>query len=182
MDDIDFSIPPSSNPKGESVPLSARVPPESMRAIRLIVESPETAWETPSDVVRAAIHAFIQDVRSELNVGGSLLPPLLGLLKRWEVQTTRSAMHDSLAQSIGDVGDQLRVYLESGDKDRLAAELEDVCEDLMGLRDAFWLKRCLSRLFDLHVTQDCLRTLGDDIGPQTESALATWKELNEEER
>lgn len=176
---MDLPFPSPANPKGESVPLSVRVPPEMVGAIRLTIESGKTPYKTISDLMRAALHSFILKIQEELDAGpDSLLPPLLALLGQWERHVSRARAHEMLTQAIEGVADDLRIYLETGNLNRLSTELEQLSSDLMKLTDSFWLGQCLNSLFGLSIVQESLERLGDELtGKQTAAARRTWAAL-----
>lgn len=176
---MNLPLPSPANPKGESIPLSVRVPPEMASAMRLIIESSKTPYTTLSDLMRAALQSFILKIQEELDIEpDSLLPPLLALLRQWERQTSRARAHEMLTQAIEGVADDLRIYLETGNLSRLSAELEQLCSDLMKLSDPFWLRQCLNSLFSLNIVQESLERLGNELtGKQTTGAQRTWAAL-----
>lgn len=136
---------PTSSPRGASIPLSARVPPEYAQAISIILASGTTPWKTTSEFVRAAIHELILECQSKTD--DETLPPVIALLRRWSRQATRSNVHAMLMEAVADISTALREY--EGADGRLLSELDELCQDLMNLKDPYWKKKCLNALFSI---------------------------------
>lgn len=171
------SLPPASGPGGRSITLSTRVPVATLSAIRIIVESDQTPYENNSAFVRAALQKHIIELAATVE-GSMILPPIVTLLKRWGRETYQTEIYQMLLKTFAEVAKGMEYYLKHGNIKRASRELEEVCDDILKLKDSFWRQRGLEELFKFQVVRDCLEA-DLNVGERTAEAHRIWSALQE---
>jgi len=170
-----FAFPPASNPSGRSIMLSIRVSPELVAGIAMVLEQGKLPYESTSEFVRAAIQKLL--IEEATATDDPNLPPLLILLKEWNHQVFQFKVREQLLEVITKLAKELEFYLDGGHPQRAYDRLEEVCTDLLQLKDSdsFWKAQCLMELFKYEVVHRCLEN--PQLGEQTKMAFREWKEL-----
>lgn len=180
---MDISLPPSSDPNGNSIPITCRVPPQYQHAMRELIDSDELnlPFESQSDFMRASIHRLIIGLQEDAERGKGVGPALIGVIKRWERRVFNTRIHRNLVETALDVNQAIADYLEAGDNARLRKELEGVCGDLLELDDNFWQRKALEELFEMDAIQEAVEELEDsggvEVGKRTQEALQLWRDI-----
>jgi len=171
-------LPPAQNPNtGRSITIATKTSPEMYRAIREIVERGQSPYDSVSSFVRAAIHRLILVLAQDTD--STLLPPILALLNEWSRRHFELSTYQQVVDGMENNANMLSVYIEHNDMERTARTLEDVAEDILGLKDSFWKRVCLAEFFKFQAAKDAVRLVGDR-GPKAIAAYEMWREAQKE--
>lgn len=172
---------PASNDKGQSELISTRVPPELLNLVSRIVGSSSTPWERTAGFVRCAVTYMASEVSEEMADvdGGTLVPPMMVMMRQWEKQAFKFRMLKSLSEMVPEIGDECAYYLEQGATKKLSMCLEDFFKDVMSIRDKFWIETILKKAWEMESFQKGYNNLrkGDNVGDETEEAHKLWSRL-----
>ena len=167
-------MPPAQNPNTQkSITMATKAPPELLSAVLAITERDKSPYENVSAFVRGAIHRLVLELSSD--VESTLLPPIIVLLKEWSRRNFEFKCYEQVVAGMENNAHMLEVYVQHGDTDRATETLEAIAEDVMGLEDLFWRRRCLQELWKFSPVKDALKIAGDKA-PSATAAYEAWKE------
>jgi len=149
-------LPPSSDPNGNSAPISCRLPPQYFAAIEKILREDDSPFETTSDFVRSAIHAQVIAYADGVDPTSSAL---ISLLKSWERTVFRNEVYSRLLDTLNEAAIALSEYVNFGDEGRIKKEVEEVLSGVLALEDAFWQRKLLEQILSDDVFVEALSML-----------------------
>jgi hypothetical protein len=149
-------LPPSSDPNGNSAPISCRLPPQYFAAIEKILREDDSPFETTSDFVRSAIHAQVIAYANSIDPTSSAL---VSLLKSWERTVFRNEVYSRLLDTLNEAAIALSEYVNFGDEGRIKKEVEEVLSGVLALEDAFWQRKLLEQILSDDVFVEALSLL-----------------------
>lgn len=122
-------VSPSSDEKGHSVRFTVFLPPETARAIEVVLESKLFPYQTSSDLIRHAVNLLLERLHEE---EPDLWRGMLSLHRAQEEVLREEMMLESQARVLEGLSSRIEEYLRMGylqDARRLAARIWDIIKD-----------------------------------------------------
>lgn len=163
----------SSDDRGRSETIAARVPPWVLRQIEILCLDPDTPFDTRADFVRAAIAHFLTNSDYHVSI------PFQSLLKLSSHKTWEMDVHRKIDQIISDLERNLLLYHRLGGDQQAHEMIESHLAEILKEPDSFWRHHFIEKLFSSPIIREVIDD--DNIGENTRIALNAWHELQDME-